>query len=412
MKVQQLALLATESMISNGYKPITAWNIYENVLKHIAIEHALQNTDEYSKKAVSAYANDVNRRYKNKEISYSHYRFLIGSVEKFINFEKVGAWRKPYQGRKSEARPNPYFTEIAETLANEFAEIFNWTTSSKSRYFGCVCKHFKWLQTNGHHNLDNINGAVIKKFFISLLDTGCSGSTILNTKGYLRRTYEYLYEQKIITVFPNCFNFHVPVEKKILPPIPQSETAKVLSLIDRSNPKGKRDYAIILLAAVTGMRASDILNLRLKDICWEEGEIRLVQQKTGQISYLPLTTDVGEALKDYILTGRKSGVVEPPENEDHVFLKSIAPYDSYKTASSISAIYKNRRTLAGFTSNNGIHALRRSVGRDMLVAGNSVEQISQVLGHRDIDSTKQYLSIDTEGLRKCALDLPEIEVSK
>lgn len=59
-----------------------------------------------------------------------------------------------------------------------------------------------------------------------------------------------------------------------------------------------------------------------------------------------------------------------------------------------------------------MHALRRSLGRDMLLAGNSVEQIAQVLGHRDIDSTKQYLSIDTEGLRKCALDFSGIEVSK
>lgn len=234
----------------------------------------------------------------------------------------------------------------------------------------------------------------------------------MNTKGYLRRTYECLYEKKIIDVLPNYFQFHVPVEKKILPPVPQSETAKVLSLIDRTTSKGKRDYAIILLAAVTGMRQSDISNLRLKDICWEDGKIRLVQQKTGQFSYLPLTADIDEALKDYILKGRKNSVVEIPENEDHVFLKSTAPYDSYKNANSIGSIYKSRRILAGFNSNNGMHALRRSLGRDMLLAGNSVEQIAQVLGHRDIDSTKQYLSIDTEGLRKCALDFSGIEVSK
>ena len=410
MKIQELALKATESMISNVYKPITAWYTYENVLKNVVIEHERQNTDEYSEKAVSTYAEAVNRRYRNKEISYSHYRFLIGSVEKFLNFAKAGMWRKPVQGHKPKA--NRYFTEVSEALANEFAEVSNWTENTKSRYLGCVCKHFLWLENNGYSDLQKIDGDVIQRYFIYLLDAGCCGRTILNTKGYLRRTYECLYEKKIIDVLPNYFQFHVPVEKKILPPVPQSETAKVLSLIDRTTSKGKRDYAIILLAAVTGMRQSDISNLRLKDICWEDGKIRLIQQKTGQFSYLPLTADIGEALKDYILKGRKNGVVEIPENEDHVFLKSTAPYDSYKNANSIGSIYKSRRILAGFNSNNGMHALRRSLGRDMLLAGNSVEQIAQVLGHRDIDSTKQYLSIDTEGLRKCALDFSGIEVSK
>lgn len=409
MKVQELALKAVESMIANGYKPITAWDTYENVLKHVVIEHARQDTDEYSEKAVSAYAKDVKRRYNNKEISYSHYRFLIGSVEKFINFEKEGTWRKPIQGHKPQI--NRFFAETAEALAIEFTEESNWTRTTKSMYMGCICKHFLWLESIGHFDFRNINGEIVQNYFVYLLNSGCSGRTILGAKGYLRRTYERLHEKKMIAVFPNFFQFHIPVEKRILPPVPQSETAKVLSLIDRATPKGKRDYAIILLAAVTGMRASDILNLRLKDICWEEGEIRLVQQKTGQISYLPLTTDVGVALKDYILKGRKNGVVELPESEDHVFLKSIAPYDSYKTTSSICSIYKSRRIFAGFTSNNGIHGLRRSVGHDMLASGNSVEQIAQVLGHRDIDSTKQYLSIDTEGLKNCTLDLSGIEVN-
>ena len=186
MKIQELAFKATESMISNGYKPITAWYTYENVLKNVVIEHERQNTDEYSEKAVSTYAEAVNRRYRNKEISYSHYRFLIGSVEKFLNFAKTGMWRKPVQGHKPKA--NRYFTEVSEALANEFAEVSNWTENTKSRYLGGVCKHFLWLENNGYYDLQKIDGDVIQRYFIYLLDAGCCGRTILNTKGYL-----YLY---------------------------------------------------------------------------------------------------------------------------------------------------------------------------------------------------------------------------
>lgn len=75
-------------------------------------------------------------------------------------------------------------------------------------------------------------------------------------------------------------------------------------MIDRSTAMGKRDYAMIMTAAVTGIRSVDIINLTFDAIDWINGEIRIIQHKTGKTLALPLTTDVGEAIQDYILNGR------------------------------------------------------------------------------------------------------------
>ena len=74
-------------------------------------------------------------------------------------------------------------------MANEFAEVSNWTENTKSRYLGGVCKHFLWLENNGYYDLQKIDGDVIQRYFIYLLDAGCCGRTILNTKVEHKRIF-------------------------------------------------------------------------------------------------------------------------------------------------------------------------------------------------------------------------------
>ena len=157
------------------------------------------------------------------------------------------------------------------------------------------------------------------------------------------------------------------------------------------------------------MRQSDIAELKLSDIDWTVGEIRIVQKKTGQVLTLPLTADVGEALMDYILNGRVTALGRPQYEDEHVFLTTIAPYKAFKCYQSIGNIYTGRRKRAGFHHNNGIHALRRAVGRDMITAGIPITAVSQVLGHKNIDSSIPYIAVDTVNLKECALSLEGIE---
>ena len=170
-----------------------------------------------------------------------------------------------------------------------------------------------------------------------------------------------------------------------------------MNAIDRNTPTGKRDYAVILLGTVTGLRAIDISKLKLTDIDWCNGEIQIVQEKTRKPLKLPLTKGVGESVQDYILNSR------PMCDVENVFLRVNAPIKEFACGSGISNIYESARKKAGLPHGT-FHALRRAVGRNMVTSGVSVSTVAQVLGHTNIDSTKQYISLDSNHLKECALD--------
>jgi integrase len=79
---------------------------------------------------------------------------------------------------------------------------------------------------------------------------------------------------------------------------------KLIQAIDRGNPAGKRDYAIILLAAHLGIRTLDIKRLKLTDLNWADNRIELRVSKTGALVHLPLLPDIGWAIIEYLKNGR------------------------------------------------------------------------------------------------------------
>ena len=179
----------------------------------------------------------------------------------------------------------------------------------------------------------------------------------------------------------------------------EDELEHLLEHPDRTTAIGKRDYAIMVLAAQSGLRACDVVRLELGSIDWRTREIRLVQHKTGEPLSLPLEAESGNAIADYILNGR------PDSTLPNIFLCHtgvIRPLD----ARSASGVVSKHMKLVGIPAKRrAFHALRRTFGTRLLQNEVSFEQIQQLLGHRDMDSMKLYLSIDEQGLKQCALPL-------
>lgn len=173
---------------------------------------------------------------------------------------------------------------------------------------------------------------------------------------------------------------------------------------------GKRDYAIILLSARNGLRGSDIINLKLTDIDWRGGEIRLIRKKTGNPLVLPLLPDVGEALKEYILNGR------PDSHSEFIFLRALHPYLPFNRTMALSHLWSGYQKKAGIEryahDGKGFHALRRTLGKKLTLAEIPIMTTAQILGHQNLDSSKQYISLDSGHLKECALDFNGIEVSE
>ena len=197
----------------------------------------------------------------------------------------------------------------------------------------------------------------------------------------------------------------VPRDAKIPSVWEQELVVKLLETVDRSSAKGKRDYAILLLACRLGIRVGDIRTLKLDQLHWEDSTIEIKQSKTSTPLRLPLTNEVGEALIDYLKSGR------PRSAHREVFLKVQPPYDPF-TTHNLHHIVKYWRLLAGIRfrarQKQGFHSLRHTLATRLLQKGTPLTTIEEILGHTSLESTRIYAKADVEALRSVALDPEEV----
>ena len=162
-----------------------------------------------------------------------------------------------------------------------------------------------------------------------------------------------------------------------------------------------RDAAITLLALTTGLRACDIVDLRLGDINWRAGTIGIVQQKTGNPLTLPLPALLVGKLADYLLGER------PGSADDHVFLRSVAPHTRLADHATVYRVIMTTFRKAGVNDAKvGTRFLRRNAASRLLAAAVPLPTISAVLGHARPESTNQYMSVDRARLLDCVLPVP------
>ena len=181
-----------------------------------------------------------------------------------------------------------------------------------------------------------------------------------------------------------------------------ADVAKILEAIDRANPSGKRDYAIVLLICRLGLRAVDVKRLRFADLDWPGNRVSVVQAKTGRRVDLPLLKDVGWAIIDYIRHGR------PASDSPQVFLRHTAPIGPFSDQDHLHQILVKHARVARVSLSekrrHGMHSLRHTLATRLLEDGTPVEQIADILGHQSVESTGVYLKSSLGLLARCALD--------
>ena len=170
---------------------------------------------------------------------------------------------------------------------------------------------------------------------------------------------------------------------------------KLLMAVDRGSPKGKRDYAIFLLACRLGLRVSDILALTLDNINWEAAIISIIQTKTKQPLTLPLTEEVGNALIDYLSSGR------PNVDYREVFIRVRPPLIPFSKNTHLYALINYWRNRAGIKfhvkQRSGMHSLRHTLATQLLGKDTSFQVIASILGHSSINSC--YRKVKMSALR-------------
>jgi site-specific recombinase XerD len=179
--------------------------------------------------------------------------------------------------------------------------------------------------------------------------------------------------------------------------LPPAAIEKLIASCDLTARAGIRDRAILLLLARLGLRAGDILMMRLGDIDWEAGTLTVCGKGRREIR-LPLPQDAGDALLVY-LTERR-----PTVDCDRVFLRSQAPYRPFRDNCGIARVVEMALERAGITDapSRGAHLLRHSAATAWLRNGATLDAIGAVLRHQSVETTTLYAKVDIPTLQKVA----------
>jgi site-specific recombinase XerD len=275
----------------------------------------------------------------------------------------------------------------------------------KKSKFHIVQKFLIFLDDAGATSSNEITSSLIIKFISSY--SGSTTKYIATVISILRNYLTFLYQDGFVETNLSGSLPKVRIMRNaFIPSVWRREDVKrLLDSIDRHNPLGKRDYAIILLVTRLGLRVSDIRSLKLTDLMWNRKTLSIVMQKTKQPLELPLLDDVGWAIIDYLKNGR------PQTLSDRVFIGHKAPYDGFVDNNNLSDMlgkYMHRVGIDMRGQKHGLHSLRSTLARVMLENGTPLPVISEALGHQSIQTTSIYLKIDINGLRNCVIDPEEV----
>jgi site-specific recombinase XerD len=183
--------------------------------------------------------------------------------------------------------------------------------------------------------------------------------------------------------------------------LPWGDVKLILRSIRRSEPPGKRDFAMLLLLATYGLGAAEVLGLRLEDLDWQSGILRARRPKTKVLIELPLLPAVAQALTSYLRWERP-----PAKSTPYLFLRKNMPYEPI-TSSVIRYRIRHYARRAGISDKViGAHAFRHSHATRQVDAGANIKVVSEILGHRSSSSTSVYVRVALRRLREVALPVP------
>ncbi|MHB1552971.1 MAG: tyrosine-type recombinase/integrase [Acidimicrobiales bacterium] len=256
-----------------------------------------------------------------------------------------------------------------------------------------------YLDRIGVRRLGELSPVVLSSYVVERAGAGLARSSVRDSAGVLRVFLRYAHRQGVLSRdlsdavgWPQVYR---------LASLPRSicweDVNRVLAGVDRRMPAGRRDYAILLLLVVYGLRAREIAALTLDDIDWKRDRLAIPERKAGHSTAFPLTATVGEALVAYLKGGR------PETTDRHVFIRAVAPRQPLGAAA-VSAIARNYLLRAGVdVPRPGSHTLRHTTVQHLVDADFDLKTIGDFIGHRSARSTEVYAKVAVEALREVAL---------
>lgn len=345
--------------------------------------------------AANAYVDALESSGTTKKVCAAHRRH-VRCIESFlrggeVDFSHAKRVRRSPVGGGFDADLSGYVEDMRRRGLKD-ATIVKWT--------GYAYRFLSYLRNRGLESLADAEFADVDAFLI-WVSASHAASGMAGELSMLRSLLGY---SDSVGVTANARHW-VPRARGLgttpVAPLSDEEAAAIVAAIDNTTAMGKRDLAIIMLAARTGIRSSEIVALRLSDIDWSELTLTVRRPKTETVDKLPMDERLASAIADYVLNGR------PASPSEEVFLVHHAPYGPFSRSCSLHKVSERYYAAAGIEGRAGLHRMRHTAATDMLRSGATPDAIAAVLGHAKIENAMGYASIEADGLRSCCLPLPE-----
>lgn len=271
--------------------------------------------------------------------SASRRRVIRASARIFLETDEHGNFRRRIGG--APARPLGAWVEPTVGTYRLFLRAHRGLADSTvSKRTGQLGQFTEFLQQAGVRTIARIQAAHIQRFLTQLPQQPATRLTYgVTLRSFLRWAHvEGLLPTDLSAATISARHHRHLGLRDVLS---EDEITGLLTAVDRSSAIGRRDYAVLVLAARYGLRPSDIRQLRLEDIHWRQGIITIRQAKTGRPLVLPLLPDVVAAMTAYLRDGR------PATDVRQVFIRHRAPFEPFVAANNLNAIMRTALRRAG-----------------------------------------------------------------
>lgn len=403
MTMQNVNIVAAgvkESMIKAGLAPLTIQNHYYNFYNPIWDFIKSECDGQCSIPSLQMYLDRMLKIAKENGFSKKRTLSIKRAVQTVIDFINGQDYDWKYQKRGYVYLPSPKGMLFFQSVI-EFA---GYTEDTIPNQESAIIRRFICFLENDHISIDKITD-------ILLIDFMKSSESYTSCKSYLiasiDKVSKYLKSNNLGDVTLNFSKIRIPTQRKrVIEPYSKDEIRLILSSIKRDTVVGSRDYAVLILAYATGLRAVDISNITFSSIDWKKAKLSFLQQKTSVSEIFPLDGAVLNAIAEYIINFR------PKSDSEYIFLTSRAPFRKLDRGSVPNILRKYcERCGIEFKQGRCFHSLRRSFATGLSEKEVPVTTISQLLGQRNINSSKPYLSYNTKQMLRCALNFDDIPIS-
>ncbi len=331
-----------------------------------------------------------------------YHRLIIRALRMLIDFSLHGFIAKEMR-REKIAWP-PGFASLCQGFMDEYT-VIRCSEETRRRHELNLCRFVSFLSARNIKSPQAITAEHIYDYFKSLCHL--SKSTLSAIRGTITNALRYFHKhgvcaEELIDCVPKIYYYANTKLSKIWS---SEEISQTLGTIERTSPIGKRDYAILAIAANLGLRSVDIISLTIDNFDWKNSTINIIQSKTGEPLSLPLSEQIGKAVIDYWQNGRPKTVA------NELFVQYTLPYGKL-TPGTTYHVFNRYFLAAGIPTpsgkKHGLHSLRHSLASRLLEADTPVNVIGNILGHVNSETASQYIRIDVDKLRECALEVPAI----